>query len=69
MYIKKCYICGTEFDLDEYGDVCPRCGWYYLGWEKELNPDERDDANLTTIRKAKENYAKGLNIWGEPLEK
>ena len=66
---EKCYICGTEFDLDEHYDVCPRCRWKYTGWEEKLGEDELCSANpITTIRQAKENYAKGLDIWGDPIK-
>ena len=64
----KCYICGTEFDRD-VNDECPNCDWYYEGWEDETKEDEYVSSNHTTIAKAKENLAKGLNIWGEPLPK
>ena len=65
--IEKCYICGTEFDIDD--DICPICGWYYLGFESKLDKNEREDFNLTTIAKAKENIKNGLDRWGEPIPK
>ena len=66
---EKCYICGTEFELDEHRDVCPRCRWKYTGWEEKLGEDGLCSANpITTIRQAKENYAKGLDIWGDPIK-
>lgn len=65
--IVKCPICGTEFDWDL--DDCPYCDWTYMGWEKECDPDEKISANPVTIRQAKENFSKGLNIWGEPLSR
>ncbi len=64
----KCPICGTEFEGSSFDD-CPLCDWTYLGYESELELDEEDSANPVTIRQAKENFAKGLNIWGDPLPK
>lgn len=64
----KCPICGTEFEGGSFDD-CPLCDWTYLGYEGEMEEDELDSANPVTIREAKENFAKGLNIWGEPLPK
>ncbi len=69
MYKVKCYICGTSFDADETNDDCPFCDWEYVGWEGELDETERVSANSMTIKEAKENFSKGLNIWGEPLPK
>ena len=63
-----CPICGTEFEGGSFDD-CPYCDWTYLGYEGELEEDEVDSANPVTIRQAKMNFAKGLNIWGEPLPK
>ena len=66
----KCPICGTELDVDDsLVDFCPYCDWTYLGWERELDPDDKDNINHISIRQAKENVSKGLNIWGEPLPK
>ena len=66
----KCYICGTELDGDDsLVDFCPYCDWTYLGWESELDPNDKDNVNHVSIRQAKENVSKGLNIWGEPLPK
>lgn len=70
MYPRICYICGTEFTIDDADDCCPYCDWMYVGWENEFGEDEKTEPNGDiTIRIAKENYAKGLNIWGEPLPK
>lgn len=66
----KCYICDTELEGDDsLVDYCPYCDWTYLGWEDELNVDDEDNINHVSIRQAKENVAKGLNIWGDPLPK
>lgn len=66
----KCYICDTELEGDDsLVDFCPYCDWTYLGWEDELNVDDEDNINHVSIRQAKENVAKGLNIWGDPLPK
>ena len=34
-----------------------------------MEEDEVDSANPVTIRQAKELFAKGWNIWGDPLPK
>ena len=63
--IEKCYICKTPFDINT--DVCPYCGWWYLGYEDKLNKNEREPCNTVSISVAKENYKKGLTIFGNPL--
>ena len=63
--IQPCHICGTKFNICD--DYCPRCGWFYIGYERELDPDEYEEHNTMTINEAKSKYKKGLNIWGEPL--
>lgn len=65
--IGKCYICGTEFDIND--DICPVCQWFYLGYENELNPNERVSVNTMSINQAKNNYKKGLTVFGEPIKK
>lgn len=64
----KCPICGTEFEGGSFDD-CPICDWTYLGYEGELEEDEIDSANPITVKQAKKNFAKGLDIWGNPLSK
>lgn len=49
-------------------DDCPYCDWEYLGFESKLNEEEYEEVNRT-IKQAKENFAKGLDIWGDPLPK
>lgn len=66
--IVKCPICGTEFEGGTLDD-CPYCDWGDLGYEDELDPDEKEDYNLMSINQAKANFAKGLDIWGKPLQK
>ena len=66
--IVKCYICGTEFDRND-NDCCPCCNWFYLGFESSLDENEREDCNLTTIAKSKENIKNGLDRWGKPIPK
>lgn len=66
--IVKCPICGTEFEGGTFDD-CPYCDWAYLGYEGELEEDEIDLANPITVKQAKENFAKGLDIWGRSLPK
>lgn len=64
----KCPICGNEFEGGTF-DVCECCGQSYLGYEDELEEDEIDSANPITVKQARENFAKGLDIWGDPLIK
>lgn len=64
----KCYICGYESEggcLDE----CPNCDWVRMGFEEELDPDERDEINLMSINHAKEMVAAGMTVHGKPLPK
>lgn len=63
--IEKCYICGTEFDIDT--DICPYCGWWYLGNEDELDKNYREPNNTISIAQARENYNKGLTVFGDTL--
>lgn len=69
MYIKNCPICNTKFDLDETDDVCPHCGWLVQGWENEIEENDPETCNPLTVRQAKDNLAKGLDIWGNPIKK
>ena len=65
----ECIICGMIFDPEKrHSDVCPYCGWMD-GFDYELGEDERNPANLMTRRQARENYRKGLDRFGDPLEK
>ncbi|MBQ8689064.1 MAG: hypothetical protein IJ515_01725 [Clostridia bacterium] len=70
MLIKNCFICGTEYDVNA-DDICPYCNWWYMGFEQKLIDmgDDYSEENSMTITEARNNYAKGLNIWGEPLPK
>ena len=63
----NCPICGTKIDDDERFEVCPVCNWAYTGIESAYEEDEKDDYNLISRKEAKERFAKGLNIWGEPI--
>lgn len=63
----KCPVCGTEYEGDTLVDSCPYCDWIYDF--SEDSPDERTGANPQCLTKAKENFAKGLDIWGDPLPK
>ena len=63
----KCYICGTEFDINE--DICPHCNWWYLGYEDELDKNEVEPFNTISIIQAQTNYKKGLTVFGEPIKK
>lgn len=62
----KCPVCGNVFTGNQFDD-CPVCDWEYSGLEDTDKPDETDEVNKISIKQAKENFAKGLNIWGEPL--
>ena len=61
-----CPVCGTEFE-GGWTDDCPFCDWTYMG--NEDNCDEHNSGNPITLRQARENVRKGLNIWGDPLPK
>lgn len=65
--IFKCPICGTNYDISEH-DECPVCAWEFQGHEDILKEDEKCPYHLMTIKQAKDNYAKGLNIWGKPIQ-
>lgn len=41
----------------------------YLGWENELDLDDKETSNPVTIRQAKKLFSEGKNIWGDPLPK
>ena len=64
MSYKKCPVCGTEYDGIALVTECPLCDWI-VSYVDDVN--EYDDVNHTTLAKAKENFAKGLNMWGDPL--
>ena len=64
-----CPICGEKYEGESLVDPCPFCCWIRYGSEDTTDENEYDEVNHTTIAKAKENVAKGLNIWGEPLPK
>ena len=63
----KCPVCGEEYDGDSLVDACPYCDWVYDFTDDE--PTVKSGANPITLKEARENFAKGLNIWGEPLPK
>ena len=66
MSYKKCHICSTEYDGIALATECPVCGWV----ESYIEDDnEYDEINYMTASEAKEKFAKGLNMWGEPLSK
>ena len=65
----KCPICGTKYEGESLVDPCPDCGWIRYGSEDTTDENEYDEVNHTTIAKAKENLAKGLDKWGDPLPK
>ena len=63
-----CRICGTKYEGDTLVDECPLCDWVE-SFTGEGEEDDYDEVNHMTPNDAKANYAKGLNIWGEPLPK
>lgn len=63
----KCFICGANYEGAMFEDECPVCDWLYTGNEIDSNPDEIDEINKISIRQAKDNYKKGLTVFGEPL--
>ena len=63
-----CPICGTEYD-GETLDICPYCQWGYLGFENELEPNEKEGYNLISIEDAKKLVSEGKTIFGDPLPK
>ena len=63
----KCPVCGIEYSGDSLVDACPCCEWIYDFTDDE--PKIKSGANPITLKEARENFAKGLNIWGEPLPK
>ena len=68
-YFQTCYICGTRFDLNEYDDACPCCGWYYLsGYEEEMDEDEKESPNYISIKEAKSLFKRGLDVFGKPIK-
>lgn len=63
----ECPICAHSFD-GEYYDICPICNWMVCGWESEATDDFYSSENHSTLQQAKDNYAKGLNVWGKPIK-
>ena len=63
----KCPVCGAKYDGDTLVDSCPYCDWIYDFTEDE--PSVKSGANPISLEEARKNFAKGLNIWGEPLPK
>ena len=64
----KCIICGTVHDGGLYEDPCPCCQWIPIHKDNVSSEDEYDYINGTTIREAKNKYAKGLNRFGDPIK-
>lgn len=66
--IVTCTICGLKYDLDgDMAFVCPYCLWMNeFDCETE---EEYNSANHMNQREAREQYAKGLTIFGDPLPK
>ena len=62
-----CPICNTPYDGDTLVDECPKCEWV-ISYGEEDGDDVYDEVNHMTLRQAKDNYAKGLNIYGKPLK-
>lgn len=64
MRYRKCKICGTEYEGNLFEDGCPLCGWIESYYDDD---NEYDTINHMTAAEAKENFAKGLDMWGDPL--
>lgn len=65
MQLINCPICGKKIK-DETYEHCLNCGWEYWGGEQFYAEDEKDDCNAISREEAKENYKKGLDVWGNP---
>ena len=66
---KQCCICGSPYDTSDYYD-CPICGWTNTGFEEIMYAEnEYDSFNGTTRAEAKAKFAKGLDMFGNPIEK
>lgn len=66
--MSKCCICGTEMDSVGWDD-CPVCSWTNTGGEELVYAeDEIDDCNKISRAEAKRNFAKGLDIFGNPIK-
>ena len=61
-----CPICGSLVGPEPFRE-CDYCNWVIMG---DIFEDEEDDGyNPVTRGEAKRLYAKGLDIWGEPIKK
>ena len=65
--IEKCYICGTEFDINT--EFCPYCEWICLGNEEKLDENEKEPINGISLVEAWESFERGLTMTGVPLPK
>lgn len=66
-----CPCCGHKYIGEQYDD-CPICDWEFDGIELSENEVWDDDfapPNPICLGKARELFAQGKNIWGEPLPK
>ena len=68
MISTKCKVCGTNHKGESFVDACPYCDWIECLTEIG-EEDEITSANHMTLNQARENFSKGLNIWGNPLPK
>ncbi len=50
--------------IDYYSDRCPKCRWQY---ERKMISSSEEEYEKE-LQKAKDNYAKGLNVYGEPIK-
>ena len=71
MYVGKiisCPICGKKRKDDTYFP-CKYCDWVYDACEELAEDPEvkEDNLNPVSIAEAKRMVARGLNIWGKPL--
>lgn len=66
-YKEKCTICDLVFEGNSNSDICPRCGWL-CGFDFDGDDDPNDANHGMTPNQAKALYAKGLTIFGDPID-
>ena len=65
-----CPICGTKFEIEDLFDPCPYCDYEYEGIKDYTGLEDLKDTPMSpSYNEAKENLAKGLTAYGEPLPK
>ena len=64
----KCFICGTKYKGVPFDD-CPYCGWGNSDFSEDFDEEDIEPFNMISAKEAKENLKRGLNVYGEPLNK